>query len=121
MSLPVPEIGAEHLLVVAKPVAALLRQEESGHGLDRQLAMALLENRADVDHRVDVRPRRRVSHDGRLIGDSARNAQSARSLDDGAAGSSAPAKANSRQRPSALTMWPRCTGLASARRITGAE
>ena len=39
----------------------------------------------------------------------------------GAAGSPSPAKANRRQRPSAFTVWPRCIGLASARRITGAE
>ena len=56
MSWPALQVGAEHLFVVAKPVTALPGQKESGHGLDRKLAMALLEDGPDIDHGVDVRP-----------------------------------------------------------------
>jgi hypothetical protein len=42
-------------------------------------------------------------------------------FDVGLAGSWLSAKAKTRQRPSLLTTWPRCSGFASARRMTGAE
>ena len=51
------QVGAEHLFVVMKPVAALPGQEKRWHGLDRKFAMALLEDRSDVDHGCQCRRR----------------------------------------------------------------
>ena len=51
-----------------QPVAALTRQQERRHGIDRQSAVALLEDRPDIDDRVDVVSLRGVSHDGGLRG-----------------------------------------------------
>ena len=48
------EVGAEHLFVVVQAVSSLAGQKQRGHGLDGELAMRLLEDRPDVDHRVDV-------------------------------------------------------------------
>src|SRR6188768_2839196 len=48
------EVGAEHLFVVAKSEPSLPRQKEGRHGLDGDVVMALLEHRADIEHRVDV-------------------------------------------------------------------
>src|SRR5882757_10884059 len=61
------QVGAEHLLVVTKLVAALPGQEKRWHSVDCKLAMALLEDRPDVDHAVDVCTVRRVFPDGRLL------------------------------------------------------
>src|ERR1017187_9164940 len=60
------QVGAKYLLVVAKPVAPFAGEQEGGHGLDREFAMALLEGRADVDHGVAVLPCRRVLTNRRL-------------------------------------------------------
>ncbi len=57
------EVGAEHLFVVTKPIAALPGQEEGRHGPDVKVAMALLEDGPDIDHGIDVSSRRRVSPD----------------------------------------------------------
>src|SRR6266481_7155914 len=54
-------------------------------------------------------------------GESARKPQSALMREERAEGACRSAKANIRQRPSALVVSPRRTGLASARRMTGAE
>ncbi len=59
------QVRAEHLLIVAKPVAALLGQKQGGHGRDGNVAMALLEDGPDIDDGVDVLARRRVSLDRR--------------------------------------------------------
>jgi len=60
------DVGTEHLLIIAKPVATLLGQEKRGHGANGELAMALLEDRPDIDHAVDVGAVRRVFPDRRL-------------------------------------------------------
>ena len=60
------QIGAEHFLVVAESVASLPRQEKGWHRFDGQLAMTLLKNRTNIDHRVDVRARRSIFPDRRL-------------------------------------------------------
>ena len=44
------QVGAEHLLVVAKPVTSFRREQERGHGCDGELRMRLLEHRTDIDH-----------------------------------------------------------------------
>jgi hypothetical protein len=62
------KVGAEHFFIVTKPVTALRGHQESGHGLDRELAMALLENGAYIDLGVDICPCRRVFRDRRLGG-----------------------------------------------------
>ena len=54
------QVRAEHFLVVAKPVTALPGKKESGHVLEAKLPMALLEDGAYIDHRVDIRPLRRI-------------------------------------------------------------
>ena len=53
-------IGAEDLLVVDKSVASLPRQKQRWHRLDGEIAMILLENASDIDHRVDILARRGV-------------------------------------------------------------
>jgi hypothetical protein len=55
------QVRAEHLLVVAEPVATLPGNEESGHGLNAQLAMTLLKHCTDIDYRVDIRASWRIS------------------------------------------------------------
>ena len=62
------KVRTEYFFVVAKPITALRRQEETGHGPDLELAMTLLENGSDIEHRIDIRACRRVSPDGRLMG-----------------------------------------------------
>ena len=47
-------VGAEHLFVVAEPVPSFARQQQSRHGLEHKRAMALLEDRPDIDHGIDV-------------------------------------------------------------------
>jgi len=61
------QVGAEHLLVVTKLVAALPGQEKRWHSLDCKFAMALLEDRPNIDHAVDVCTVRSVFPDGRLL------------------------------------------------------
>ena len=85
-----------------------------------QVAVALLEDGAQVDDGVDVLRRRGCTVAPATRATRSRNSHSARSAA-GSRGSLAPAKAYRRQRPSALPAWPSCTGLASARRTTGAE
>ncbi|HUO72766.1 MAG TPA: hypothetical protein VMU39_18495 [Solirubrobacteraceae bacterium] len=45
-------VRAEHLLVVDQPESALSREKDRRHVVDIEVAMALLEDRADVDHGV---------------------------------------------------------------------
>ena len=59
------KVRTEHLLIVAKPVAALLGQKQGGHRLNGNVTMALLEDGPDIDDGVDVLARRRVSLDRR--------------------------------------------------------
>ena len=59
------QVRAEHLLIVREPVATLPRQQEGGHGIELKIAVSLLEDRPDVDDKVDVGAGRRVfSHRG---------------------------------------------------------
>jgi hypothetical protein len=60
------QVGTEHFLVVAKSVTAFSGQKEGRHGLQAKLAMVLLEDGAHVDHRVDIRQRRRVPPNRRV-------------------------------------------------------
>ena len=61
------DVGAEHLLIVAKAVSSLLGQKQRRHGLDGELTMSLLEHRADIDHRVDILAAARIFSDRRLL------------------------------------------------------
>ena len=88
--------------------------------VDGELAMALLEDGADVDHRIDVVAARRVSPDGRLsVCEKLAQAPAAWTRDRGSSrvgeGEDPPAAIR------AVTHVPSCIGLASARRMTGAE
>ena len=56
---------AEHLLVVHEPVASLRRAQQGGHGAEGQLPVWLLEDRPQVDHRVDILSRRGAAPDRR--------------------------------------------------------
>ncbi len=55
------QVGAEHLLVVAQAERPFCGTSRAGIDSDAQLAVGLLEDRAQVEHRVDVVARRRVS------------------------------------------------------------
>ena len=48
------QVGAEHFLVVTKPIAALPGQQKRGHALDGKLAVTLLEDGPNIDHGVDI-------------------------------------------------------------------
>ena len=48
------EVGAIGLLVVDEPEASLARQQDGRQFLDLELAVSLLEDRANVDDAVDV-------------------------------------------------------------------
>ena len=118
---PVLQVRAEHLLVVAQPVAALARQQQRGHGLDRELAMALLEDRAQVEHGIQVLARGgvywRTGESGAPAG--TRTARARRA--------SHPRRRSRRRRRTGASgrrrcaTWPSCTGRASVMRSTGAE
>ncbi len=60
------QVGAEHFFVVAKSVTSLPGQKKGRHGRDGEFVMTLLENRSDIDHRVDVFARRGVFPHRRL-------------------------------------------------------
>ena len=62
------EIGRERLLVVDQPEPALARQQKRRQLLDLEVAMPLLEDRADVDDAVDVCGGGREAADGRCLG-----------------------------------------------------
>src|SRR5262245_21991168 len=66
-----PDAGAEHFLVVVKPVTPLPGQKQCGHGIDGKFTMSLLEHRANIDHRVDILPAARAFSDwrGRVLGE----------------------------------------------------
>ena len=53
----IPQVRAEQFLVIAKAKTSFPGQKKSGHGFDGEVMMALLENRTNIDHRVDVRAR----------------------------------------------------------------
>src|ERR1019366_1202239 len=95
------QVGAKYLLVVAKPVAPFAGEQEGGHGLDREFAMALLEGRADVDHGVDVRPCGRVLANRRLRVVGKKPAQSG---DAGAGRAGIFAAGEEKQRPAAVRL-----------------
>ena len=71
-----PTVGAEHLFVVVQPVASLAGQKQGRHGRQIEIAVALLEDRTDVDHGIDIGIRRGEVADRRL-GESVRKVQSA--------------------------------------------
>lgn len=48
------EIGAEHLFIVAQAEPAFYGHEHCRHGLDRQIAMRLLENGTQIDDGIDI-------------------------------------------------------------------
>src|SRR5260370_40407470 len=52
------EVGAVGLLVVDTPEAPLARKQNRRELFDREVAVPLLEDRANIDHAVDVRARR---------------------------------------------------------------
>ena len=56
---------AEHLLVVHEAMAPFRRAQQGGHGAEGQLAVRLLEDRPQVDHRVDVLSLRGMAPDRR--------------------------------------------------------
>ena len=61
------DVGAEHLLVVVKILTSLPGQKQGRHGRDGEIAMSLLEHRADVDHRVDILAAACILSDGRFL------------------------------------------------------
>ena len=65
MSWPGLRVGAEHLFVVVQAVAALARQEQGGYGRQVEIAVVLLENRAEIDNRIDIGVRRGEAADWR--------------------------------------------------------
>ena len=60
-----PAVGAEHLFIVVQAVASLARQEQGGHGRQVEIAVVLLENRAQIDNRIDIGVRRGEAADWR--------------------------------------------------------
>ena len=60
-----PSVRAEHLFIIAQPVASLARQEQGGHGSQVEIAVVLLENRAQIDNRIDIGVRRGEAADWR--------------------------------------------------------
>ena len=62
------KVGTEDLFIVAQPIPTLPGQKQRGHGLNGKCAMALLEDGADIDYRVDIGPLGRVSPNRRLRG-----------------------------------------------------
>ena len=60
-------VGAEHLLVVDQAEVALARQQDRRQRVDGEVAVALLEDGADVDHRVGVGARRGEARDRRRV------------------------------------------------------
>jgi hypothetical protein len=60
------EVRTENLFVVAKPISPFRRKQKRGHGFYREFAMALLEDRTDIDHGIGIRARGRVLTDRRL-------------------------------------------------------
>src|SRR5579875_4123100 len=60
-------IGAEDLLVVDQPEPALFGKQDRWHGADAEPMMVLLEDRANVDHRVRVHARRREPSQRRAL------------------------------------------------------
>src|SRR5258705_13791137 len=71
------EFGAVGLLVVDKPEAPLARKQNRRELFDLEVAVPLSEDRANIDHAVDVRARRGEPAD-RRIRDSARKSASLR-------------------------------------------
>ena len=66
MSGPFLRSGAVGLLVVDQPEAPLARQQHRRQLFDLEVAVPLLEDRANVDDAVDVRPRRGEAADRRI-------------------------------------------------------
>ncbi len=61
------QVGAEHLLIVAQPVTSFPGQKQGWHNLDGERVVRLLENRADIDHRIDVFAGGGVFSHGRVL------------------------------------------------------
>ena len=61
------EVRTKYLLIVLKSETSLVRQKQRRHRLDGKLTMSLLEDRADIDHRVDILAAARVLSDGRSL------------------------------------------------------
>jgi uncharacterized protein len=57
---PVFEVRAKHLFVVAQSKTSFSRNEQRRHRANIEFVMALLKDRPDIDHRIDVLTRRRV-------------------------------------------------------------
>ena len=57
------QVRTKHLLVVVQAVTAFAREQHRRHILNGELAMILLEHRAQVDRAVDVGADRRISPD----------------------------------------------------------
>src|SRR5258708_12424433 len=62
------EVGAVGLLVVDKPEAPLARKQNQRELFDLEVAVPLSEDRANIDHAVDVRARRGEPADRRIQG-----------------------------------------------------
>src|SRR5260370_32066988 len=62
------EVRAVGLLVVDKPEAPLARKQNRRELFDLEVAVSLLEDGANIDHAVDVRPRRGEPADRRIRG-----------------------------------------------------
>ena len=63
--LAMPAVGAEHLFIVAQPIASFAGQQQRGHGRQVQISVAPLKDGTDVDDGIDVHAERGEAADRR--------------------------------------------------------